>query len=64
MKSMMSILLTAIAAYAGVVALVFFFQRSLLYHPSSGQLEPAQYGETRMAAVKVVTEDGLPLVSW
>ncbi len=54
----------AITVYAIVVALMYFFQRSFLYHPSSGLMDPAHYGENRMSVVKVVTEDGLPLVSW
>ena len=64
MKSMTSIFLIAITVYLVAVALMYFFQRSFLYHPSSGLMEPGHFGESRMSVVKVVTDDGLPLISW
>ncbi len=50
--------------YGAVVALMFFFQRSLMYHPSAHLLEPAGYGVPEMSEVTLNTGDGLALTAW
>ncbi len=60
----MSFVITAAIIYAVLLGLLFVFQRNLMYHPSSGHLDPAHYGVPEMTAVKVVTDDGLSLTAW
>jgi hypothetical protein len=64
MKKMMSFVFVVVAIYVGSSAFLFLFQRSLMYHPSSGHLDPASFGVPEMAVVKVETEDGLSLTAW
>ena len=54
----------AIACYGVVVALMFIFQRSLMYHPSANLLEPGDHGVPEMQQVILDTEDGLALTAW
>jgi uncharacterized protein len=52
------------AFYALMVAGLYFFQRSVIYHPSSGTQSPEQVGLPNMSSVKIKTEDGLSLLAW
>ena len=61
---MFTYVLIAVAAYGGLIALLFLFQRNLLYHPTPGLLEPAVYGVAEMARVEIETQDGLNLIAW
>lgn len=62
---MVSIAVFVGVLYFSVAGLLFFFQRSLLYHPSSGDVTPANYGlPADVELVRVETEDGLPLAAW
>lgn len=61
---MIRILLGAAAVYLLVVALLFVFQRRVIYHPSSNRAEPGQVGATDMRVVGLNTSDGLALVAW
>ena len=57
--------LTAIAfTYGAVIGLLYFAQRSLMYHPGGGLSAPAASGVPEMLAITTHTEDGLSLVSW
>jgi len=60
----MSYILIAVAVYGGLVALMFTFQRSLMYHPSSGLMDPVAHGLPEMTRVTLETDDGLALTSW
>ena len=64
MKRMMSYLFVAVTIYVGIGAFLYFFQRSLMYHPASAHLDPAYHGVPELTAVKVETEDGLELTAW
>jgi fermentation-respiration switch protein FrsA (DUF1100 family) len=55
---------TALAVYALLIALLFFTQRSLLYHPDQTIPDPAAYGVPEMTAVRVPTDDGFELLAW
>lgn len=57
-------LLAACGLYAAVVALVFVFQRSLMYHPGGPPGTPAAAGLPLARPLTVRTEDGLDLISW
>jgi len=62
---MTQVLLVVAGGYFALVALMFVFQRSILYLPGSGvPTRPADWGVPEMAAVRVTTEDGLDLVAW
>ena len=50
--------------YAGFVALLFFFQRSLMYHPSDAHLDPKRFDLPEMSVIELATDDGLILQSW
>jgi len=61
---MLSALGVALAAYLGIGALMFTFQRRLLYFPDRSRPEPALYDAPDMAAVVYPTQDGLALAAW
>lgn len=50
--------------YALMVAGLYFFQGSVMYHPSPGTRPPEQVGLPEMSPVKIRTEDGLSLLAW
>lgn len=60
----MGYLATAVAVYALLIAALFVFQRSLLYHPDQTVPEPADYGVPEMTALRLPTEDGFDLLAW
>jgi fermentation-respiration switch protein FrsA (DUF1100 family) len=61
---MIRIVLGVAVAYVLVVALLFVFQRRVIYHPNSIRSEPGQYGVAEMRVVSLNTNDGLDLVAW
>lgn len=63
-RAMTSILITAVTAYALLTGAMYFFQRSLLYHPMGRLPSPAQSGVAEMEPVTLQTEDGLTLEAW
>ena len=63
-RSMTGIVIAVIAIYAGITALAFVFQRSLLYFPASARPQPADFGVGDMQSVAIVTADGLTLTAW
>ena len=64
MRRMFTYVLIAVAAYGGLIAISFIFQRNLLYHPSPGNMDPAVYGVPEMERVHIQAQDGLQLVAW
>lgn len=61
---MFTYVLIAVAAYGGLIAILFIIQRNLLYHPSPGNMDPAVYGVPEMERVQIQAKDGLQLVAW
>lgn len=55
---------TVAAIYLIMIAGLYFFQRSLIYHPSSGTPPPERVGLPEMEQVRIKTEDGLSLLAW
>ena len=51
-------------AYLGLLALLFIFQRSLIYHPNAVRPDAAASGMPEMTAVAIETADGLSLLAW
>jgi uncharacterized protein len=64
MKRMTSFIFIVVAIYVGSTAFLFLFQRSFMYHPSAGHLDPALFDVPEMALVKIETDDGLSLAAW
>lgn len=50
--------------YAGLVGLLYTYQRSLLYHPQNVPGDPAQSGVPEMSVNIVTTHEGLKLRNW
>lgn len=55
---------SVLALYISFVLLLYLFQRSLIYHPSKGEAEPANHGVPEMARVVLETKDHLKLEAW
>jgi fermentation-respiration switch protein FrsA (DUF1100 family) len=61
---MLSLLGVVLAGYLGVGALMFVFQRRLLYYPGRSRPEPSFCGAPEMSPVGYRTRDGLALGAW
>jgi len=57
-------LITAFCSYALLVVLMYFFQRTLLYHPDQARPIPADYGLSQVEPVKIPSHDGLSVNGW
>lgn len=64
MHTLINLLGGLIGAYALLVGLIFFAQRSLMYHPGDDTGTPEAAGLPLARDIRVKTEDGLALVSW
>ena len=60
----MGFLGVAVAVYVIFIALLYFGQRSLLYHPDQTVPRPADYGVGEMQPIRLKTSDGLELLAW
>lgn len=63
-KTLARIGMVLAAGYVALVAVYFFAQRGLLYHPSHGVAAPAATVAPEMSVVGLVAEDGVKLSSW
>ncbi len=63
-RKIMEYVAGAVALYALFIAILFFMQRSLLYHPDQTAPDPAAYGVPEMSPVRLDTEDGFQLLGW
>ncbi|HEX7006526.1 MAG TPA: alpha/beta hydrolase [Alphaproteobacteria bacterium] len=61
---MLTALALLVAGYLGFGALVFVFQRRLVYFPDRTRPEPASHGAGDMRVVRYSTADGLALAAW
>jgi uncharacterized protein len=61
---MIRIILGVALVYVLVIALLFVFQRRVIYHPNPTRVEPAQYGVPQMREVSLATKDDLDLLAW
>lgn len=64
MSTLKWIVIIAVAGYTGLVALLYLFQRSLMYFPDTRRTPPAAAGLPQAAEVTLVTADGERLVAW
>jgi uncharacterized protein len=53
-----------IAAYVGLLALMYFTQRSLMYHPGKEMASPMVSGVPEMVAINLKNDEGMKIVSW
>lgn len=53
-----------VLGYAGVLALMYFFQRSLMYFPDTAHTPPAAAGLPQAEEVMLTSADGEKLVAW
>jgi fermentation-respiration switch protein FrsA (DUF1100 family) len=58
------LLVLAVVGYAGLLALMYVFQRALMYFPAAARVAPAQAGLPRAAEVTFASSDGERLVAW
>lgn len=58
------VLILAVAGYAGLVALLYLAQRSLLYHPDRTHMSPAAAGLPEAEEVVLDTSDGEKVIAW
>lgn len=62
---MKQIIIKAILVYLGLLAFLYFYQRSLLYFPDKQTPHPADFGvEEQVEVVHVTTRSGLKLHGW
>ena len=64
MKLAIFIFTSIIGIYIGLFLLLFIFQRSFIYYPSTGKISPIDYGLPELDSVELITEDGISLTSW
>lgn len=58
------LLIVAVAGYAAVVALMFVFQRSLMYFPDTRRTPPAAAGLAQAQEIALAAADGTRLIAW
>jgi fermentation-respiration switch protein FrsA (DUF1100 family) len=58
------LLILAVVAYGGLLALMYIFQRALMYFPDAPRVAPAQAGLPRAEEVALTSSDGEKLVAW
>ncbi|HET7910708.1 MAG TPA: alpha/beta hydrolase [Pseudolabrys sp.] len=64
MATLKSLIILAILAYAGALALMYLFQRSLMYFPDPVRTSPAAAGLPRAEELILHTADGETLIAW
>ena len=64
MSFLLSTLLIIGLIYGGLVAGLYAFQRSLMYHPDQTIATPQTFGVPEMSAERILTVDGFALHSW
>jgi fermentation-respiration switch protein FrsA (DUF1100 family) len=58
------VLIIGVCGYVLVVAVMYFAQRSMLYHPTALRIPPADAGMPEAQEVELKTSDGETLVAW
>ena len=64
MATLKSLIILAILAYGGVLALMYVFQRSLMYFPDRARTPPAAAGLPQAEEVALTSSDGESLIAW
>jgi fermentation-respiration switch protein FrsA (DUF1100 family) len=58
------LLIVAVLGYGGLLALMYVFQRALMYFPDATQMLPAQAGLPQADEVTFQSDDGERLIAW
>ncbi len=58
------LLILAVVGYGGLLALMYVFQRALLYFPDAARVAPAQAGLPQAKEVGLTSSDGEKLIAW
>ena len=58
------LLIAALAGYGGLLALMYLFQRSLMYFPDTTRYPPAATGLPQAEEVRLTSADGERLIAW
>ncbi len=58
------LLILAVVGYGGVLALMYVFQRAMLYFPDPRRIDPQQSGLPQAGEVALASSDGERLVAW
>jgi fermentation-respiration switch protein FrsA (DUF1100 family) len=64
MASVKSLIILAVLAYALVLALMYVFQRSLMYFPDRVRTPPAAAGLAQAEELTLISADGERLIAW
>src|SRR4029079_9271387 len=64
MATVKSLIILAVLAYAGVLALMYVFQRSLMYFPDRARTPPAAAGLAQAEELTLTSADGERLIAW
>ncbi|HZQ13352.1 MAG TPA: alpha/beta hydrolase [Pseudolabrys sp.] len=64
MTTLKSLVILVIIAYGGVLALMYLFQRSLMYFPDRARTPPAAAGLPQAEEVILTSADGERLIAW
>jgi uncharacterized protein len=64
MTTLKWLLIAAVLSYGGLVALMYIFQRTLMYFPDSVRTPPSTAGLPQAQEVSLTTADGEKLIAW
>src|ERR1035437_2562640 len=64
MTALKWLVIAAVLGYGGLLALMYVFQRALLYFPDSNHVLPAQAGLPQAQEVTLTSGDGEKLIAW
>jgi hypothetical protein len=64
MSGLKWILIVIVVGYGGLLALMYIFQRALMYFPDPTRVAPAQAGLPQAEEVTLTTSDGEKLIAW
>jgi hypothetical protein len=64
MAALKWLVIAAVLGYGGLLALMYVFQRALLYFPDAARTPPAQAGLPHAEEVMLTSSDGEKLIAW
>ncbi|MGH6682412.1 MAG: alpha/beta hydrolase [Pseudolabrys sp.] len=64
MTTLKWLLILAVTGYGGLLALMYVFQRALLYFPDTARVAPAQAGLPQAQEITLTSSDGERLIAW
>ena len=64
MATLKSILLVALVCYVGLVAVMYFAQRALMYFPYAARMAPADADFPQAKEVELTAADGVRILAW